>query len=167
MKALFIGRFQPFHNGHLQLLQNVADKYDDLIIGIGSSQYKHTIDNPFTLNERRSMIEQSLKAADINNYNIFPIPDIHNLPKWVSHVESLVADFDIVVSNNALTKRLFSQKGYRIIETPWFNRYQYSGKEIRRRMINNEPWYNLVPNQVYSIIMKIKGVERLIQLSKI
>ena len=157
MKALFIGRFQPFHNGHLQLLQNIADEYDDLIIGIGSSQYKYTIDNPFTLNERKSMIEQSLKATDIKNYTIVPISDIHNLPKWVSHVESLVPDFDIVISNNALTKRLFSQKGYRIIETHWFNRYQYSGKEIRRRMINNEPWKNLVPNQVYSIIMKIKG----------
>lgn len=167
MKALFIGRFQPFHNGHLQLLQNIADDYDHLIIGIGSSQYKHTIENPFTLDERRSMIEQSLKAADIKNYTIIPIPDIHNLPKWVSHVESLVADFDIVISNNTLTKRLFSKKGYRIIETPWFNRYQYSGKEIRRRMINDEPWKNLVPNQVYIIIMKTKGVKRLKQLSKI
>lgn len=167
MKALFIGRFQPFHNGHLRLLQNVADEYDELIIGIGSSQYKYTIDNPFTLNERKSMIEQSLKDANINNYNIFPIPDIHNLPKWVSHVESLIADFDIVISNNTLTKRLFSQKGYRIKETPWFNRYQYSGKEIRRRMINDESWKNLVPTQVYMIVMEIKGVERLKQLLKI
>ena len=60
MKALFIGRFQPFHLGHLLLLQRLSKQYDEFIIGIGSSQYQNTYDNPFSEEERRQMIIQSL-----------------------------------------------------------------------------------------------------------
>ena len=42
MKALFIGRFQPFHLGHLLLLQRLSTQYEEIIIGIGSSQYHDT-----------------------------------------------------------------------------------------------------------------------------
>ena len=52
MKALYIGRFQPFHKGHLKILQKLAKKYDEIIIGIGSSQYSNTLENPFTSEER-------------------------------------------------------------------------------------------------------------------
>ena len=112
MRALYIGRFQPFHNGHLKILQKLIKKYDEIIIGIGSSQYSNTLENPFTSEERKLMIIKSLEEIDINNYRIVEIPDIHNYPKWVSHVVSIITDFDVVISNNPLTKRLFSKRGY-------------------------------------------------------
>ena len=59
MKALYIGRFQPFHNVHLKILQKFTKKYDEIIIGIGSAQYSNTLDNPFTLEERKLMIRKS------------------------------------------------------------------------------------------------------------
>ena len=114
MKALFIGRFQPFHKGHLKLLENVSKDYDEIIIGIGSSQYSHTLDNPFTSDERKLMIERSLEKVGVNNYKIILISDIHNPPKWVDHVLSIFSDFDIIITNNSLTKRLFSEKGYSV-----------------------------------------------------
>ena len=49
MKILYIGRFQPFHNGHLQLIKSIENKFDQIIIGIGSSQYSHDKNNPFTV----------------------------------------------------------------------------------------------------------------------
>jgi nicotinamide-nucleotide adenylyltransferase len=164
MKALFIGRFQPFHRGHLLLLQRLATQYEDLIIGIGSSQYHDTPDNPFSEEERYLMISRSLDAAGIHNYHIVSIPDIHNPPKWVDHVCSIVSDFDLVIANNPFTRKLFSEKGFQVKGTAYFDRKRYSGKEIRRRMVNDEPWNDLVPNAVSDIILTLNGTTRLKQM---
>lgn len=166
MKALFIGRFQPLHKGHLKIIQNISKEYDEIIIGIGSSQYGHALENPFTVDERKTMITKTLEKNDVKNYRIVLIPDIHNPPKWVDHVISIILDFDIVITNSPLTKRLFSEKGYQVKKTPLYDRNKYSGEKIRKKIINNEPWEKLVPNQVYKIINDINGEERLRKLSK-
>ena len=166
MKALFIGRFQPFHNGHLLFLQSICDHYDEIIIGIGSSQYSNTSENPFSYDERKMMIEKSLDAVGATNYRIVTIPDIHNPPKWVSHVISIVSDFDVVLSNNSFTKKLFSEKGYAVKETSLIKREKYSGKEIRKRMMQNKSWAELVPETVVTIIKDIDGVKRVQEASR-
>lgn len=166
MKALLIGRFQPFHKGHLKIIQNLSKAFNEVIIGIGSSQYGHAIDNPFTAEERKLMIEKSLEKIAVKDHRIVLIPDIHNPPKWVEHVLSLISDFDIVISNNSLTKRLFSEKGYEVKETPLYNKEEYSGKVIRKRMIEGEQWDNLVPQEVCNIIRELDGVKRIEELSK-
>ncbi|MEA3457518.1 MAG: nicotinamide-nucleotide adenylyltransferase [Candidatus Thermoplasmatota archaeon] len=166
MKALYIGRFQPFHNGHLKIIQNFTKKYDEIIIGIGSSQYDHTLKNPFTSEERRLMIKKSLDNIDVKNYRIIELPDIHNYPKWVSHVISIVPDFDVVISNSPLTKRLFSEKGYTLEETPLYDRKEYSGEKIRKRIINDESWKDALPKPAYEIIESIGGISRLKELAK-
>jgi nicotinamide-nucleotide adenylyltransferase len=166
MDSLLIGRFQPFHKGHLQLIQGVCAEYGEVIIGMGSPQYGNTLENPFTSGERKLMIEESLEKIGVKNYRVVLIPDIHNYPKWVDHVVSIISDFDVVLSNNSLTKRLFSKKGYVVKETSLYDRDKYSGKEIRRRIINDESWVDLVPELVYNIIKNIGGVDRLKNLSK-
>ena len=166
MKALFIGRFQPFHKGHLLLLQHIAKEYDELIIGIGSSQYHDTAENPFSEVERRQMITQSLDAVDLRSYHIVSIPDIHDPPRWVDHVCSLVSQFDVVIANNPFTRQLFEQKGFLVKGTSYFNREFYSGKEIRRRILADEPWTELVPQAVEKIIQKVHGVERMKNIAR-
>jgi nicotinamide-nucleotide adenylyltransferase len=59
-KALFIGRFQPFHPGHLDAIKQISEP--EIIIGIGSSQYSKTTDNPYSFAERKTMIEQNLQS---------------------------------------------------------------------------------------------------------
>jgi len=165
MKALFIGRFQPFHKGHAIVLQRLSTKYDELIIGIGSAQYHDSSDNPFSDQERKQMITQTLQKMGIQNYRIVFIPDIHDPPHWVDHVCSLVSDFDIVVTNNPLTRTLFSQKGFVVKGSAYVNRKLYSGKEIRRRIIKDEPWQELVPDEVARLIQNVHGVERIKNLA--
>ena len=120
MEALFIGRFQPFHKGHLKVIKNILKKYDKVVIGIGSSQYKNTSDNPFNISERKEMIKRSLHEENIDNYETIEIPDIHNPPKWVDHVLSIYSDFDIVITNNSFTKKLFKEKNIKVDNTPIF-----------------------------------------------
>ena len=157
MKALFVGRFQPFHNGHLKVVEELSKQYSEVIIGVGSSQYSNTIDNPFSSDERELMIKKSLEHEGIKNYKIILIPDIHNPPKWVDHVLSICSDFDVVITNNPFTKKLFEEKNYKVKETQLYNKKDLSGKEIRRRIANNEPWQDLVPRSVFEIINKTRN----------
>ncbi len=163
--ALLIGRYQPFHNGHLETVKEIMQEnlYNILIV-IGSAQESHTLDNPFTAGERHSMIAQALEAIGITKYTIIPIIDQNRYAIWVSHVESLVPKFDTVFTNNPLTKRLFGEKGYEVRVQKSYDRDKYSGTEIRRRMMAGEDWGELVPEAVFKLIEKINGVERLKEL---
>lgn len=165
MKSLFIGRFQPFHKGHQLIIKKIKNNFEKINIGIGSSQYHHTITNPFTSDERKLMIKKSLEEIDVKNYKIYLIPDVHNFSIWVEYVTSIVSDFDVVITNNLFTKNLFIEKSYKIQGTTLYKIEKYSGKEIRSRIINDRPWKNLVPKSVYNIINDINGIKRLKNLS--
>ena len=165
MNALIIGRFQPFHNGHLKLIQSLIKEYDEIIIGIGSSQYSYTMNNPFSAEERTKMIEQSLLDAKISNFRVVNIPDIHEYPKWVDHVLIIVSDFDVVISNNELTQELFSAKGFQVKTTPLFQKKEWSGRKIRQRMYEGKTWKMFVPPSVYELITSIHGVQRIQHLT--
>ena len=162
-RALIIGRFQPIHNGHMEMIRRAVKKYE-LIIAIGSPLKSHTVDNPFTGGERYEMILRSLKKDGINAL-IIPVPDIEYNAVWASHVMSLCPDFDVVLSNNPLTIELFSPHK-RVIETGMFSRKEYSGREIRRRMMEGDDWDDLVPQAVSEYIRKIGGEERITYLSR-
>jgi nicotinamide-nucleotide adenylyltransferase len=166
MKALYIGRFQPFHNGHLLVVQKLSEEYEEIIIGIGSSQDSNSSDNPFSEKERIEMIDRSLECAGIHNYRVVSIPDIHNPPRWVSHVRTIISDFDVVIANNPFTRKLFSEKGYMVKGTAYFEGQRYSGKEIRRCMIHDESWEDLVPDAVVKIIKDIHGVQRIKDIAR-
>jgi nicotinamide-nucleotide adenylyltransferase len=161
MKALFIGRFQPFHNGHLQVIQKTLDEFAFLYIGIGSSQYENTFENPFSYTERKIMIEKALSEEENTQVNILSIPDIHDPAHWVDHVCAIINDFDVVISNNSFTSQLFQEKGYEIKKTGLYKRDSYSGKEIRQRMISGRRWDDLVPPSVATYLFSIDAVNRL------
>ena len=164
-RAFYIGRFQPFHRGHHKVISEIAKEVDELIIGIGSAQMSHTPENPFTAGERIMMISRGLKDLDLAYY-VIPIPDIYRNAIWVSHVVSMTPPFSRVYSNNPLVSRLFIEKGYEVKYSPMYNREEYSGTEIRRRILANEKWEKLVPKAVIEVIDEIKGVERLKAVSR-
>jgi len=166
MRALTIGRFQPFHNGHLEVIKEIMDDNDSIVIGIGSAQYSHSLENPFTAGERYLMISNTLATNHIENYYIIPIIDMNRYAIWVAHVESLIPSADVVYTHNPLTRRLFLEKGYEVHTPMEYDRANLSGKEIRRRIINNESWHDLVPNEVVRVIEEINGVERLRDLAQ-
>ena len=159
--SLMIGRFQPFHNGHLEVIRKISKASENVTIGIGSAQYSHTVTNPFTAGERYSMISDTLRDAGITNAYIVPIEDLNRYSVWVSHVVSMSPPFSVVYSNNSLTRRLFYEAGYEIRDSPLYNRSVYSGTEVRRRMMNDEDWKALVPRTVADVIDYIDGIGRI------
>ena len=163
--ALIIGRFQPLHNGHLEVIKKVASECDRIIIGIGSAQYSHSRDNPFTAGERYLMISETIKAEGIGNVSIVPVEDINRYSIWVSHVAAMCPPFSIVYSNNSITRRLFEEAGYELRDSPLYNRKEFSGTEVRRRMAEGGDWEKLVPKVVAKVINDIDGVSRIRELT--
>jgi len=163
-RGLFVGRFQPFHQGHLHVIQDILGDVDELIIAIGSAQCSHTIDDPFTAGERIEMIRRALSSEQINpsKYLLIPVTDLNDNRLWVSHVRSLVPHFDVVFSNKPLVKILFTEAGFKVQPIKFHQRERYSATDIRRKIIaKDEEWKDLVPKEVAEFIESIKGDERL------
>ena len=65
----------------------IAEGVDEIVIGVGSAQMSHEIENPFTGGERVLMITTALDGLGCPFY-VIPIEDIRRNALWVSHVQS-------------------------------------------------------------------------------
>jgi len=72
----------------------------------------------------------------------------------------------VVYTNNPLIQRLFEERNYTVRVPLLFNRTEYSGREIRRRILNNEQWEQLVPQPVVEVIHEIDGITRMRDLNR-
>ncbi len=152
--ALFIGRFQPFHTGHLSALCAISEP--KVIIGIGSSQYSRTDENPFTFEERKRMILAAIPKAEQGRYRIVAIPDIHDAPNWVKHVESLIGNEYTVYTGNTLTKDLFEEKGYNVKAVQMD--IDISGTRIRDLLKDTQPgWNTYIPQANHQLVRNYYG----------
>jgi nicotinamide-nucleotide adenylyltransferase len=141
---------------------------NELILVVGSAQMSHEPDNPFTAGERIEMIKGALNSEKIDPgcYMIIPIPDAPAHRVWVSQVESQTPRFDIVYSNQSLTKRLLLEAGYEVKGIKLYERGKYEASEIRRRILEGENWKDLVPPEVYRFVQEIDGENRIRDLAK-
>lgn len=88
--AVLIGRYQPFHNGHLALLRRALELGEWCVVVLGSTQESLTERNPFTWEERAEMICGSVRAADRARLIFVPMPDLFDEPRWAAEVQRLV-----------------------------------------------------------------------------
>jgi nicotinamide-nucleotide adenylyltransferase len=167
-RGLFVGRFQPFHIGHLEIIKKILTEVDELIIIVGSSQYSHRLDDPFTAGERITMIRLALEEieAEFSRIWIIPVPDVHQHSLWVSQIVCYSPNFDVVYTNEPLTKRLFTEAEFKVKHLPFIKRNLYSASEIRKRILDGKDWEKLVPSSVSKFIKKINGEARLTDLNK-
>ena len=168
-RGLYVGRFQPFHLGHLGAVKAVLKEVDELVIVIGSAQYSHSLNDPFTAGERLIMIRFALQEAKLSSSKLWivPVPDVHLHMLWVSAVEGYTPKFNVCFTNEPLTHRLFAEAGYTVKDIPFFDRKQYMSTVIREKMLlGDETWKELVPKRVADFIIEIDGVNRLRDLSR-
>jgi len=159
-KACYVLRAQPFHLGHLKVIEWILKKSEKIIIVIGSSQESFTHENPFTFEERKKMIDNTLKSEGIgrDRYEIIGIPDVYNGKLWVESILSKVK-FDVVYTRNPWTKRCFDLFKIPVKEHPMFG--ENSGKNIRKRIEQGKGWKDLVHKEVSKIIENIDMKKRL------
>ena len=157
--SLVIGRFQPFHRGHLAFILRCIAESDWTVVVVGSAQESGTSDNPFSSQERLRMIDAALRAERVENYSTGTVDDVHSDPLWVRNVEAAF-EFNTIYSNNPHTLKLFGEEGYACVTYPLTDRDNLSGKEVRRRMAAGEDWRSLVPAAVAEVIDSVDGEKR-------
>lgn len=161
MDGLLIGRFQPFHLGHLEALQFALSKVDKLWIGLGSSNKPVEKNNPFTAEQRKEMILSSINDSMKEKISIHFIPDVDNHIRWIEKIDTIVPKFDIIFSNDDLTKHLYSKRNIQVLSIPFLNRESLSGTNIRDLIISDQKWDDLVPNGTRNFLERTDAKEHL------
>ncbi len=88
---VFIGRFQPFHKGHLAVINEGLKKANQMIILCGSAHQPRSVRNPWSYAERKTMISDAINDIDRQRTHIAPLMDIvYNDESWVKNVQSTI-----------------------------------------------------------------------------
>ena len=91
---VFIGRFQPFHNGHKAVIEAALEQAKEVIVVVGSSFAARNIRNPFTFKERKSMIEATFPYHTLNGLGRLHIVPVSDYPyddnKWINAIQKIV-----------------------------------------------------------------------------
>tara|TARA_Y100000294_G_C8328490_1_gene245689 strand:- start:97 stop:570 length:474 start_codon:yes stop_codon:yes gene_type:complete len=148
--CVFIGRFQPFHNGHLMVIKGMAKVCQRVVIVIGSAQESGTDQNPYTAEQRKDMIQRTLQTEDlIPKYDIDlrQVDDCEDDGEWAEKVCKQCGEIGTVWTGDNLVKKCFEEKGVEvkeIKEVPGI-----SGTDIRAKMAaGDESWKDQVPVDV-------------------
>ena len=161
MNGLLIGRFQPFHLGHLAALRFALPKVDKLWLGLGSSNKPMEKNNPFSVDERKKMILSSIDDSIKNKISIFPIPDLDNHVKWIQNIDTIVPDYDIIFSNDPMTEHLYSKRKIQVTAIPFLKRDQLSGTRLRDLIKSDQKWDDLVPEGTKILLENLDAKNRL------
>ncbi len=152
--GLLIGRFQPFHKGHLYLIKKALEQVDSLKIGIGSANVTDE-NNPYSFEERKKILETVAKTENIKNriVSIIPINDhLQSDEIWYEKAKEVVGEFEVYVGNDEWNTGIFGGHGHRVLRFPFYKRYRYEGTKIRRLMIKGGKWKERVPPYLVQIL---------------
>ncbi len=161
-----IGRFQPFHLGHLKAVEYVLSQSEELVIGLGSSQYKRTPRNPLSTDERYEMIVRVMRSVEIDLSKVFlvPIPDTESREEsWGSIVLDRIPRVDVAYTNDRETRIDLEAVGMEVFPIPLYRRDILSATNIRRLAASgNSLWRQFVPDPVASFLDEIdfEGIMR-------
>ncbi|MFG6428567.1 bifunctional nicotinamide-nucleotide adenylyltransferase/Nudix hydroxylase [Roseateles sp. LYH14W] len=88
--AVVIGRFQPFHNGHLALLSEALAAAPRVIVMMGSAHQARSPRHPFSWTERAEMLNLALTEAERERVEVVPLRDLYDETRWVQAVRAAV-----------------------------------------------------------------------------
>jgi len=161
MDGLLIGRFQPFHLGHLDAVLFGLSRIENLFIGIGSSNKSNERKNPFSAEERTEMIISSIESSMIYRFKIYNIPYVYYHEKWTFEIDQIVPKFGAVFTNDEFTKTLFEKRKIDVIPVVLKDREKFSGTNIRKLIADDKNWQDLVPQGTRKVLDKLNAKEHL------
>lgn len=158
MRGLVIGRFQPLHKGHEALIKRAIEDCVDVVVGIGSSEAKQSLKNPFTYDERVQMV----KAAFGDSVKVVAIPDIHDPPNYADHVMEITGNIDRIFGNDEQTVSLFEDAGVQVRRTGLEHRDAWEGKQVRMQMAEGDgSWRKHVSSRVAVVLEALDAGKRM------
>ena len=126
--GLIIGRFQPFHRGHLYLIKQALKHVEKLIIG-----------NNFLGKSIIEVVHDHEVDAVLSDKKIVPIDDYPNDDDfWLKELKKKTGPFNILFGNNEWVNGILKARGIKVKRFPLYKRDIYEGKKIREEMKNSK-----------------------------
>ena len=152
--ALIVGRFQPFHKGHLFLIKKALEKAEKIVFGIGSASI-YSEDNPLGFEQRKAMIIEVIKQEKIEDrlLKIVALEDFFNNEKWLKNLEKQVGKFDLALGNNDWTNKILEKAGHQVLRMDYYKRSIYEGWRIRKLIREGRKWQDRVPEYLIKAII--------------
>jgi len=172
---VLIGRFQPLHSAHLEIIKRATALTDQLVVIVGSANQPRTYKNPFTFEERRAMIKDATRGL---NMQVFVEPNtdtIYNDQAWAVRVQSIVSKYRVLggagvgiighkKDDSSFYLDMFPQWGYENVELIEF----LSAVDIRdlyfKWTFNSNFIKNVVPETTYDFLMEFRKNEEFAQI---
>lgn len=160
------GRFQPFHNGHLEYLRGAAERSDEMFVGItnpdparirpeAADPERHLPEsNPYTYWERQLMVKAAAGELGLDPARLHVIPFPVNEPElWTAYVPDGVTQYLRLFSawgDEKLAR--FRDAGYDVVILDEGAEKQVSGGQVRAALRDGGDWEMLVPPRVAEVL---------------
>src|SRR3954467_1570692 len=169
-RGMIHGRFQPFHNGHLEYMRGAAERSDELWVGITNPDPKRIVpeasdplrhlpeSNPFSYVERLLMVKAAAADAGIAPERLHVVPFPVNEPElWRAYVPEDVVQFIRLFSDWGGTKlERLREAGYEVVVLDEGAAKEISGAEVRQALRDGHGWEQLVPPGVASVLRRLE-----------
>jgi nicotinamide-nucleotide adenylyltransferase len=168
-RGMIHGRFQPFHNGHLEYLRGAAARSETVFVGItnpdprrvkeeASDPLRHLPEsNPFTYTERLLMIE-AVAADERIGVHVIPFP-VNEPELWDAYVPDGVTQYLRLFSEWGGTKlERMREAGYEVVILDEGAEKQISGLDVREALRDGREWEALVPPGVARVIRSLERI---------
>ena len=171
---VLIGRFQPFHNAHLEIIKRATALTDNLVIITGSAAQPRTYKNPFTSAERAQMIKAATSGLAMSIHIEENIDTMYNDQAWAVRVQSIVSRYRILGTKTAIIGHKKDESSFYL---DMFPQWEYvdveeieplSAVNIRDLFFNwtfNSNFIkNVVPQSTYDFLMNFRKTEEFAQI---
>ncbi|HEY6836704.1 MAG TPA: adenylyltransferase/cytidyltransferase family protein [Gaiellaceae bacterium] len=169
-RGMIHGRFQPFHNGHLEYLRGAAVRSEEVFVGItnpdperilpeASDPVRHLPEsNPFSYVDRLLMIKAAAQDAQLDLERVHVIPFPVNEPElWPAYVPDDVVQFIRLFSDWGGTKlERLRDAGYEVVVLDEGAEKEVSGADVRAALRDGGEWERLVPPGVAQVLKRLE-----------
>ena len=176
-----VARWKPVHLGQAAVLRALCSGAGHVLIGVGSSN-RYNVRNPFTFEETESMLRLVLDGIGLplrglrdtaatntpptrpaGKYEILPVPDLDDGPRWRVMVKDMFGKLDAFVTDNPYVANLMKDD-YRLMRpVDWLDPSEHlriDGTTVRVMMAKGAKWQDWVPERVAQYIQENKLDER-------
>ena len=167
---VLIGRFQPFHTAHLEIVKRATALADQIVIIVGSSFQPRTYKNPFTFEERKAMIKSATAGLNIQVHVESNFDTMYNDQAWAVRVQGIVSRYRVLggagigiighkKDDSSFYLDMFPQ--WKLEEVPMFE--PLNAKDIRDLYLRKHSHQgfirNVVPAPVYDFLVDFTATE--------
>ena len=171
---VLIGRFQPLHNAHLEIIKRCTALTDQLVIIVGSANQPRTYKNPFTFSERERMIKAATAGLSMRVYVEPNIDTIYNDQAWAVRVQGIHSKYQCLGTKTAIIGHKKDDSSFYLDMFPQWDFVNVEeieplgATDIRdlyfKRSYNSNFIKNVVPETTYDFLQDFRRTEEFEQI---